>query len=405
MTTTTITPTVDRVGGDDTGDDTGDDAGTTPFTSRMAFMAALRAGRYPTVPEPLTVAVAALGRSRELVDEVRRSAPEGLAVFCRRVADDVLAGGDWPAGFADAAYEAEQSAAKLNAQSIAAATIEQQVVDRFAHVVTGALPELLAGLRGELADVMAGLAEADQAIGALDVLDADAVAAATAKQRGGMLKLGELRKRYNGVRVAQRAALQASSVAPPGTTPVSSGHTWNTVFESAVHEFGDIAEYGRPGPHMRQAARFRSLASRPDVWLPDVEELREAWDRLGLSSGNGVTVWPWDRPRTGGQDGTPHERRSTALVRANPRGRGGHARSCRRWRCSPQRGGLRAPGRSAVAVDSAGRAGGTDRTRVGRAGVRCAAGRSAGRRPSRDGDRARPVRAGAAGRGRAGPTE
>jgi len=79
-----------------TGDDGTDDEARTSYTARAAFLAGLRHGRYPVVPEALSVAVRAMEHADELSDEVRRSKPLGMAVFCRQVAADALAGKPYP---------------------------------------------------------------------------------------------------------------------------------------------------------------------------------------------------------------------------------------------------------------------------------------------------------------------
>ena len=80
-----------------TGDGDGtDDEARTSYTARMAFLAGLRHGRYPVVPEALSVAVSAMEHAAELSDEVRRSKPLGMGPFCRQVAADVLAGKPYP---------------------------------------------------------------------------------------------------------------------------------------------------------------------------------------------------------------------------------------------------------------------------------------------------------------------
>lgn len=263
-----------------TADQLDDDSGVaTPNGARPAFLASVRHGRYPVVPDALAVAIAALEGADDLEREVLSAPPEGLGPFCQRVADDVLAGRGYPQDFAAAAFDAQQAASKIDAQSVAAQAVRQQLGQRFPSVVSAALPVLLDGLRGRLGETVTGLREVVQALGDLDVADPDAVAAASDKQRAALLRFNELRKAYNVVRVGQRTALEASGITPPGVTRWSYGHGWAQVFASGVHEFSDVRRKGLPGP-VRPAERFRGLAHRGDVWLPDVEELSDAWDRL-----------------------------------------------------------------------------------------------------------------------------
>lgn len=262
-----------------TADQLDDDSGVaTPDGARPAFLASVRHGRYPVVPDALAVAIAALEGADDLEREVLSAPPEGLGPFCQRVADDVLAGRGYPQDFAAAAFDAQQSADRVNAQSVAAQAVRQQLQQRFAGVVSVALPDLLDGLRDGLGETLTGLREVVQALGDLDTADPDAVAAASNKQRAALLRFNELRKAYNVVRVGQRAALEASGITPPGVTRWSYGHGWPQVFASGVHEFSNVRKNG-PGA-VRPAERFRGLARRGDVWLPSVEELSDAWDLL-----------------------------------------------------------------------------------------------------------------------------
>lgn len=250
-----------------------------PPASAGGFLDALRAGRYPRIPEPLAVAVAALDHADELVRQVASAPPEGMGQFAQRVADDVLAGKGWPADFAQAAHGAQQAADRLAAQSVAVEAVKRQLSDRFPAVVTEVLDELLDGLRDQLGEVLAGLSDAAAVVGDLDVADPGKVAAATPKQRAAVTQLGELRRTYNGLRAAQKVALQASNAPVPGSSPWRDQQRWSDVFSAGVHEFSDTRRYGLPDPKPTPA-RFRALAARPDVWLPSTAELHQAWARL-----------------------------------------------------------------------------------------------------------------------------
>lgn len=252
----------------------------TPESVRPAFLDGIRHGRYPLVPDALAVAVDALDRVGELEREAMNAKPEGLGPFCQRVAADVLAGKGYPKDFAAAAFEAQQAADRLAATALAVHTVRRMLSESFATAVAKALPELLGGLRARLAEVMSELLEVDQTIGALDMSSTEAVAAASDEQRAALLAFGELKRRYNVLRMAQRDALEASALKPPGVTDRTVDHGWRQVFETAVHEVSEPRKFGRPSEDIRSAERFRGLARRPDVWLPTVEELQAVWHRL-----------------------------------------------------------------------------------------------------------------------------
>lgn len=247
---------------------------------RANLQAGLRHNRFPHVPDPLMAAVAALEAVDELDLEVRSKAATGLGPFVAEMTAAALAGDALPEDFAAAAHEAQLEADRQTAGAVAVAELRRSIEARLPGVVTASLDGLFAGLGGVLEEVLAELGSTVAALGDLDVAEPDAVAAASDDQRSALLDLGELRKRYGAVRMGQRQALEASDLVPPGTTIWSVNHNWEAVYATGVHEFAEVAKYGTPSPHLKPVDRLRAVAGRPDVWMPTVEELRDAWDRL-----------------------------------------------------------------------------------------------------------------------------
>jgi len=262
--------------------DDGAQGGATRLGGRPAFLSALRYGHYPVVPEPLATAVAAIEGALDLEREVMTTPAEGLGVFCQRVAADVLAGRGYPSDFGQAAFEAQQSADRVNAQSFAVQAVRRELDQQLPGVITEALPGLLGGLRKRVEKVLAELRKVDEVLGDLDLTDPAAVAAASDEERAAFLRFGELRTTYVQSRHGQRASLQASSTVAPGWHDLlpSGDAGWPAIFEVAVHEVSDPRKHGSLTGSLGSSLRFRSLAHRPDVWVPDVDQLRDAWDRF-----------------------------------------------------------------------------------------------------------------------------
>jgi hypothetical protein len=247
---------------------------------RALLLAGLRHGRYPAVPAALTAALSAL-ESVDILDlEVRSQAASGLGPFVGQLTSKALAGEALPTDFATAAHQAQQDADRQTAAAVAVAALRQALEQRLPGVVSDSLDGLFDGLRAQLEELLNELRTTVVALDELDVADPDAVAAASDDQRLALLDLGELRKRYGAVRMGQRQALEASDLVPPGTTIWSVNHNWEAVYATGVHEFAEVAKYGTPSPHLKPVDRLRAVAGRPDVWMPTVEELRDAWDRL-----------------------------------------------------------------------------------------------------------------------------
>lgn len=262
---------------DDQADDVDAREGVTRLGGRASFLFALRRGCFAVVPKPLATAVAAIEGITDLEREVMTAQPEGLAVFCQRIADDVLSGRGFPPDFAEAAYEAQRAADRVNAQSIAVQAVRERLHETFPAVVTAALPDLLGGLRSSVKETMAELRKVDQTLGDLDLASATAVASASDEERSAFLRFNELHLVYMLARYAQRSALQASDSPVPGWNDMQPWLDWSQVFETGLHEVADPREYGSLTGSLGSASRFRGLAHRPDVWVPSVEELATAW--------------------------------------------------------------------------------------------------------------------------------
>lgn len=260
-----------------------------PVSARAGLFAGLRRGAFPVVPPALADAVAALDGLEEVGRAVlapaanflgRPGAADGLGSFCEQVATNVLAGQPYPADFATAAYDAVVAHETLQAATIATERIRTRLEGALPAVVTEALPDLLGGLRSQLVEeVMAELLPTVEALGDLDIADAEAVAGATGQQRKALVALGELRSRYNLLRLAQRDAYQASDHTPPGATSLSVDHGWREVFATGIAEFSGVGAQAAPPPKPT-TERLIAVARRSDVWLPDYADLVEAWTKL-----------------------------------------------------------------------------------------------------------------------------
>ena len=244
------------------------DAAAVVRSGRGALMQGIRHRRYPLVPPALAAAVTAYDKLDDLIGAVGREPVENMARFVHRVSADVLAGRGLPADFAVGAYAATLAADRQAATANGLQGVRRAVETRFEHVVTEHLDELLDGLRGEMDEILSEVRKRDAALGALDVADPRAVAAASDEQRSALLGLEACRRRYNVVRVAQRDALRASTIRPPGAG--SWVRTWDDSFAAGEHEL----RRGSAGlSDSNDVARLRAVARRDDVWLPSVADL------------------------------------------------------------------------------------------------------------------------------------
>jgi hypothetical protein len=100
-----------------------------------------------------------------------------------------------------------------------------------------------------------------------------------------LLAMGPLTVRYDRLRVAQKAAIVVAERRPPcvaGTERETWEPTWADTFDRGVHEFADVPMLGNIPAEPSGPSRLRRLAARPDVWLPDMEQLRQAHADLSL---------------------------------------------------------------------------------------------------------------------------
>lgn len=278
----TSTPTpITALPTDDSLSDTGIQAhgDLNPTAARPSFLAGLRAGHYPVVPQSITTAVAALAYLTDTLPAsgYGQSRADSLTAFAGRVTTDVLDGQPWPENFAAAAFDAEQARTRADTAVRAAESIREQIGDRFGDIVTDALPDLLDGLRTELDDVLSNLRPVLDALGSLNVGDPIEVADADPQQRAAVSTIRRLRSRYNVVRLAQRAAYRASTEPIPGNSD-QSVHGWATVFDSGIHEFSNIPHHGSLPSPVRSDEQMRALAARDDIWIPTVQQMAAAWD-------------------------------------------------------------------------------------------------------------------------------
>jgi len=136
-----------------------------PVAARAGLLAGLRHRRYPVVPPVLAAAAAAMARHDTETARLLQTKQESFGAFCTRVATEVLASGEYPADLATSAFEAQRAEHIINAGSVAIEAVRRKLAAMFPAVVTGALPGLLDGLRGELDDVLPALRDADRALG------------------------------------------------------------------------------------------------------------------------------------------------------------------------------------------------------------------------------------------------
>ncbi|MCF6507376.1 hypothetical protein E9549_08140 [Blastococcus sp. MG754426] len=248
-----------------------------------AFRAALARGDFPTVPAAITTTIGAADRLAVL-ERAYRDGPT-VADVVKRAAEDLTTGRPVDPAEFDAALIAATRRADLDAARMQiSGTLHRHVTAGWHTAVADALPELLAGLRDQLADLMTEIRSACQALGDLDPADAGAAAAATSAQRKALVDLGVLATRYERLRIAQRAAIVVGEEHPPGgyDTRAVVQRTWADAFATGVHEFANVPFEGAVDEEPGGVARLRLIAHRDDVWLPTMEQLRQAHAELSL---------------------------------------------------------------------------------------------------------------------------
>ncbi len=248
------------------------------------FLAAVRAGWLPAIPDYLAAILEVLATAERYRLDLAGRPVEGLAIFARQVVDSAVAGEGFPADpdeFAEGAHRAFVAAERQAAVSNVLPIVLDQIRERVASAIAAATPEILAGLRTDLEEVLSAVRAADQAIGAVDIADPEAVAAASGPQREALLALRDLTGRYNRVRHAQRAVYGATAERPPGYDGLSIDHTWKrVVYDRGLHEFADVRNRGTISTGGPRIQRLRQVSRRHDAWLPDLDQLATAMATL-----------------------------------------------------------------------------------------------------------------------------
>lgn len=239
-----------------------------------AFLARHRDGCYPALPGPLATSVEALRKLDAMILRDAQQAQVSLSQFCTSVTDAALEGQGFPDDFAAAAHAAQVAEERQATGSATLQSVHRQVTSRLPQIITANLDGLLDGLRTELQSTLDAARLADADLTGLDPANADAIAAATTKQRSAVTSLGDLRPRYNRVRTAQKAALEASDRHVVGWSAWSAGHTWADVWASGLHEHRNGSSPKATGP---LTARFLETIRRTDIWMPSMDELEAAW--------------------------------------------------------------------------------------------------------------------------------
>jgi hypothetical protein len=244
------------------------------------FLRDLRAGRYPAVPETVAAAVAA----RDNLEKARQAVYSGSR-DTDALADQLLAAlrdGDDLAAALGAAVDGDLDRQRRDA-AFGIIRIALARSDRFLRdTITDALPEIFAGLRPVFEKNVDQLRKAYADAGDLDIHQPDPllVAQATAKQQRALITIAEETRTYRRIRTAQTNALRASSLPVPGYHPHRVTWTWDGFFETGLHEVSDPDPRGLPGKDDAPRRAVHAVVTRQDVWLPDPDELAEAFDRL-----------------------------------------------------------------------------------------------------------------------------
>jgi hypothetical protein len=238
------------------------------------FREALAAGYFPVVPPAVEAAVTADQRLTALLRAPRVT--DTLGDVMDRALGEIVAGRPVdPQQLHDDLVDAHQRAEVEPHLMHMHAQMHRRAKDAWHGVILQQVPALLEGLRVELADVMAATRAAAADLDGLKLDDASAVAGATDRQRAALLALAPLAGRYERLRIAQQATL-AVAAKPPAPVGSEVQPTWQEVFDTGVHEFSGVPPLP-PGPSV---ARLLAVARRSDVWLPEVGELEDAFDRF-----------------------------------------------------------------------------------------------------------------------------
>lgn len=254
---------------------------TTAVLPSAGFRAGIRRGVYPVVPDAVQAALGARERLESLLQTLYADAPR-RADLGGQLLGELTAGTDPDQALA-AAVDAQVD---LDRRDAAAGIIQgaQRGAENHLRATIGArLPEILAGLRAQLEEVVTTLRKAYADAGTLDVHAPDPmeVAQATKKQRDALVIVAEQTKLYRRIRLAQRDALVASDLRVPGDDGLRIT-SWREFFATGLHEVSAPGGYGLPGADAAPRNAVRAVVERPDVWLPDPDAMAEAYEQLQI---------------------------------------------------------------------------------------------------------------------------
>lgn len=244
------------------------------------FRSGVRAGRYPNIPAEVTAALAAGETLEQMQQQLFQDTPDPGKLLRDLV--ERLVSGDSPREALDTAVDALFDAERRKHADGLLRTATPMVEAAQRDAISAGLPAILAGLRKELDATIKALRKAYADAGDLDIHQPDPmlVAQATDKQRAALVAVAEGTRAYRLIRLAQRDALTASSLRIPGDNPNRVSWRWADLFEMGLHEVSDPGLLGMPGQGQPKRLAVRAVVERDDVWLPDPEEIGEAYDRL-----------------------------------------------------------------------------------------------------------------------------
>lgn len=241
--------------------------------SRHPLSKDVRDGAYPVTPQSIRALVAAEDQLSDLADRERAATNETFPAMLTRVSDALASGEPLPDDLTAQAQEALAVEEHLRVTEIVIARLRAGIQQRWGVVLRAHVDEMLAGLSGQLDEVLNEVRSAAAVVDGLDLVDPEAVGEATAKQRTALADLKALRPRYRRLRSLQEALLRQVRETPPAG---SGQPNWRSFFATHHHEFSAIATNGQPSDDLPTVLWFRRLLGRDDVWLPTLTQLTEA---------------------------------------------------------------------------------------------------------------------------------
>lgn len=134
-----------------------------------------------------------------------RQSASGPLAYAEALALRLAAGEPLPADIIERAHDAVVHDAKAAAADVVCRSLSVHVTATFDQVAEESAPALLAGLAGQLVDLITATTAAGVALAGHDVTDPAALVGARADCRAAYQELGRLAEEYDGLRVAQRA--------------------------------------------------------------------------------------------------------------------------------------------------------------------------------------------------------